>query len=363
MTGEFVNERKNLEVAVAEAYAKGLLGKNAAGSGWDFDLYVAHGAGAYICGEETALIESLEGGQGKPRLKPPFPANIGLFGCPTTVTNVETVAVVPTILRRGPEWFSGMGRKGNAGTKLFCISGHVNNPTTVEEEMSIPLSTCLMPVAPVLCRYPPSRPQCLSLTWTRRVRWTANRCQGELIDRHCGGVRGGWDNLLAIIPGGSSVQCMPKHVCEDVFMDFDSLKAVGSGLGTAAVIVMDKSTDIIAAIARLSDFYKYVMPGLRWTAARIAPGPRGPDSPLEIVLPPPPFVWRTGTNRAANALLAARYVTRPPLWLQTRWPRCRAGDVLLTMGAALFRFLSQGHRLFEHLDGPDAEGRCERGGD
>jgi NADH dehydrogenase (ubiquinone) flavoprotein 1 len=137
--GEFINERKNLEIAVAEAYAKGLLGKNAAGSGWDFDLYVAHGAGAYICGEETALIESLEGGQGKPRLKPPFPANIGLFGCPTTVTNVETVAVVPTILRRGPDWFSSMGRKGNAGTKLFCISGHVNNPTTVEEEMSIPL--------------------------------------------------------------------------------------------------------------------------------------------------------------------------------------------------------------------------------
>lgn len=218
-TGEFINERKNLEVAVAEAYAKGLLGKNAAGSGWDFDLYVAHGAGAYICGEETALIESLEGGQGKPRLKPPFPANIGLFGCPTTVTNVETVAVVPTILRRGPDWFSSLGRPGNAGTKLFCVSGHVNNPTTVEEEMSIPLK--------------------------------------ELIDRHCGGVRGGWDNLLAIIPGGSSVQCMPKETCEEVFMDFDSLKAVGSGLGTAAVIVMDKSTDIIHAIGRLSDFYKH----------------------------------------------------------------------------------------------------------
>lgn len=233
--GEFINERKNLEAAVAQAYADGLLGKNAAGSGWDFDLYVSHGAGAYICGEETALIESLEGGQGKPRLKPPFPANIGLFGCPTTVTNVETVAVVPTILRRGPEWFSSLGRKGNAGTKLFCISGHVNNPTTVEEEMSIPLR--------------------------------------ELIDKHCGGVRGGWDNLLAIIPGGSSVQCMPKEVCEDVFMDFDSLKAVGSGLGTAAVIVMDKSTDIIAAIARLSDFYRHESCGqctpcreVRWEA-------------------------------------------------------------------------------------------------
>lgn len=135
------------------------------------------------------------------------------------MTNVETVAVVPTILRRGPDWFSSLGRPGNTGTKLFCVSGHVNNPTTVEEEMSIPLK--------------------------------------ELIDRHCGGVRGGWDNLLAIIPGGSSVQCMPKETCEDVFMDFDSLKAVGSGLGTAAVIVMDKSTDIIHAIARLSDFYKH----------------------------------------------------------------------------------------------------------
>lgn len=217
--GEFIDERRALEVAVAEAYAKGLVGKNASGSGYDFDVHVAYGAGAYICGEETAMIESLEGKQGKPRLKPPFPANIGLYGCPTTVTNVETVSVVPTILRRGSDWFSSMGRKGNAGTKLFCISGHVNNPCTVEEEMSIPLR--------------------------------------ELIERHCGGVRGGWDNLLAIIPGGSSVQLMPKHFCEDVFMDFDSLKAVGSGLGTAAVIVMDKSTDVIAAISRLSYFYKH----------------------------------------------------------------------------------------------------------
>lgn len=217
--GEFIDERRNLETAVAEAYAKGFLGKNASGSGFDFDVYVTYGAGAYICGEETAMIESLEGKQGKPRLKPPFPANIGLYGCPTTVTNVETVSVVPTILRRGSDWFSSFGRKGNSGTKLFCVSGHVNNPCTVEEEMSIPLR--------------------------------------ELIDRHCGGVRGGWDNLLAIIPGGSSVQLLPKETCEDVFMDFDSLKAVGSGLGTAAVIVMNKSTDVIAAIARLSYFYKH----------------------------------------------------------------------------------------------------------
>lgn len=217
--GEFIDERRRLEAAVEEAYANGLIGKNASGSGYDFDVYVHHGAGAYICGEETALIESLEGKQGKPRLKPPFPANIGLYGCPSTVTNVETVAVVPTILRRGPEWFASFGRKNNAGTKLFCISGHVNNPTTVEEEMSIPLR--------------------------------------ELIERHCGGVRGGWDNLLAIIPGGSSVPLLPKSICDDVLMDFDALKGVQSGLGTAAVIVMDKSTDIVAAIQRLAHFYKH----------------------------------------------------------------------------------------------------------
>ena len=169
----------------------GLLGRNACGSGYDFDVYIHYGAGAYICGEETALLESLEGKQGKPRLKPPFPANAGLYGCPTTVTNVETVAVSPTILRRGPEWFSSFGRKNNSGTKLFCVSGHVNKPCTVEEEMSIPLK--------------------------------------ELIERHCGGVRGGWDNLLAIIPGGSSVPLLPKNICDDVLMDFDALKAVQSG--------------------------------------------------------------------------------------------------------------------------------------
>ena len=217
--GEYVNERLALERARDEAYAAGYLGKNACGTGIDFDVNIHYGAGAYICGEETALIESLEGKQGKPRLKPPFPANIGLYGCPTTVTNVETVAVAPTILRRGSDWFAGFGRKNNTGTKLFCISGHVNYPCTVEEEMSIPLQ--------------------------------------ELIEKHCGGVRGGWDNLLAIIPGGSSVPLIPKKVCEEVLMDFDSLKAAQSGLGTAAVIVMDKSTDVVDAIARLSYFYKH----------------------------------------------------------------------------------------------------------
>ncbi|XRB15188.1 NADH dehydrogenase [ubiquinone] flavoprotein 1 [Pseudoscourfieldia marina] len=217
--GEYYAERKALEQALKEAYDRGFLGKNACGSGKDFDLVVHYGAGAYICGEETALIESLEGKTGKPRLKPPFPAGVGLFGCPTTVTNVETVAVAPTILRRGADWFASFGRPNNRGTKLFCISGHVNKPCTVEEEMSISLR--------------------------------------ELIEKHCGGVRGGWDNLLAVIPGGSSTPLLPKSICDDVLMDFDALKSSGSGLGTAAVIVMDKSTDVVDAIARLSYFYKH----------------------------------------------------------------------------------------------------------
>ncbi|MEQ8285461.1 NADH-quinone oxidoreductase subunit NuoF [Thalassospira sp.] len=217
--GEFYHEASNLQIAIDQAYEAGFLGKNACGSGWDFDLYVHLGAGAYICGEETALIESLEGKKGQPRLKPPFPANAGLYGCPTTVNNVESIAAVPTILRRGGSWFSSFGRENNHGTKLFAISGHVEKPCTVEEAMSIPLR--------------------------------------ELIDKHCGGVRGGWDNLLAVIPGGSSVPLMPKDVCDNVLMDFDGLREVGSGLGTAAVIVMDKSTDIVYAIARLSEFYKH----------------------------------------------------------------------------------------------------------
>ena len=217
--GEFVNEAKALQAAIDEAYEAGLLGKNAAKSGWDFDLYLHRGAGAYICGEETALIESLEGKKGQPRLKPPFPAGSGLYGCPTTVNNVETIAVVPTILRRGADWFSGLGRDGNTGSKLFCISGHVNNPCNVEEEMGIPLK--------------------------------------DLIEKHAGGVRGGWDNLLAVIPGGSSTPMLPKSICDTVLMDFDSLKAEQTGLGTAGIIVMDKSTDIIKAIARISYFYKH----------------------------------------------------------------------------------------------------------
>jgi NADH dehydrogenase (ubiquinone) flavoprotein 1 len=217
--GEFWHEANCVERAIHEAYECGFIGKNACGSGYDFDVYCVSGAGAYICGEETGLIESLEGKQGKPRMKPPFPANAGLYGCPTTVTNVETVSVCPTIMRRTPEWFASFGRKNNAGTKLFAVSGHVNNPGVFEEEMSIPLR--------------------------------------ELIEKHCGGVRGGWDNLKAIIPGGSSVPMLPKRICDDVLMDFDALRDVRSGLGTAAVIVMDKSTDLIAAIHRLAKFYAH----------------------------------------------------------------------------------------------------------
>ena len=216
--GEYIFEADRLDAAVEEAYDNNLVGKDNL-HGYPFDIYVHRGAGAYICGEETALLESLEGKKGMPRLKPPFPANMGLYGCPTTVNNVESIAVAPTILRRGAAWFAGFGAKNNAGTKLFCISGHVNKPCNVEEAMSIPFR--------------------------------------ELIDRHCGGIRGGWDNLLAVIPGGSSVPLVPAHEIADCPMDFDSLKALKSGLGTAAVIVMDKSTDIVRAIARLSYFYKH----------------------------------------------------------------------------------------------------------
>ncbi|MEE3051976.1 MAG: NADH-quinone oxidoreductase subunit NuoF, partial [Pseudomonadota bacterium] len=217
--GEFFRETEALQRAVDEAYDAGLIGDNACKSGYKFDFYIHRGMGAYICGEETALIESLEGKKGQPRLKPPFPANVGLYGCPTTVNNVESIAVTPTILRRGAEWFAGLGKPHNTGTKLFNISGHVNQPCTVEEEMGVPLK--------------------------------------ELIEKHAGGVRGGWDNLQAVIPGGASVPMLPKHICDTVRMDFDSLVEVKSGLGTAAVMVMDNSTDLVRAICRLSRFYKH----------------------------------------------------------------------------------------------------------
>ncbi|OBZ71539.1 NADH-ubiquinone oxidoreductase subunit, mitochondrial [Grifola frondosa] len=213
-------QASHVQQAITEAYKNGLLGKDACGSGYSFDVYLHRGAGAYICGEETALIESLEGKQGKPRLKPPFPADVGLFGCPTTVANVETVAVAPTICRRGASWFASFGRARNQGTKLFCISGHVNNPCVVEEEMSIPLK--------------------------------------ELIEKHCGGVRAdGTIYLVSYLVVAPCPFCPSRSAKKSCAMDYDSLKDAQSGLGTGAVIVMDKSTDIVSAIARFAHFYKH----------------------------------------------------------------------------------------------------------
>ncbi|MBS7703370.1 NADH-quinone oxidoreductase subunit NuoF [Chelatococcus asaccharovorans] len=216
--GEYIAERDALQRAVDEAYEAKLIGKDNV-HGYPFDLYVHHGAGAYICGEETALLESLEGKKGMPRLKPPFPANMGLYGCPTTVNNVESIAVAGTILRRGAAWFASFGRPNNVGTKLYGISGHVNTPCVVEDAMSIPFK--------------------------------------ELIEKHGGGIRGGWDNLLAIIPGGASCPVIPAEQCMDLIMDFDGTRAVKSSFGTAGVLVMDKSTDIVRAIARISYFFKH----------------------------------------------------------------------------------------------------------
>ncbi|MGR3803577.1 NADH-quinone oxidoreductase subunit NuoF [Marinibacterium profundimaris] len=217
--GEYVREREALQAAIDACYDDGLLGANAAGSGWDFDLYLHHGAGAYICGEETALLESLEGRKGMPRMKPPFPAGAGLYGCPTTVNNVESIAVVPTILRRGADWFSSFGRPNNAGTKLFALTGHVNTPCVFEEEMSLPVE--------------------------------------ELIEKHGGGVRGGWKNLKAIIPGGASCPILRADQLDGAIMDFDWMRENKSSFGTGCMIVMDQSTDVVKAVWRLSKFFKH----------------------------------------------------------------------------------------------------------
>jgi len=216
--GEYIREREALQRAVDECYNVGLLGQKTK-HGHACDIVVHHGAGAYICGEESALLESLEGKKGQPRMKPPFPANMGVYGCPTTVNNVESIAVAPTILRRGAAWFSSIGRANNVGPKLFMMSGHVNTPCVVEESLGIPFR--------------------------------------ELIEKHGGGVRGGWDNLLAVIPGGASCPVVRAEDMMDVIMDFDGLKAVKSSFGTGGLIVMDKSTDIIKAIWRLSAFFKH----------------------------------------------------------------------------------------------------------
>ena len=217
--GEYLREGQRLKEAIDQAYEKKFIGKNACDTGWDLDIFIHYGAGAYICGEETALLESLEGKKGLPRLKPPFPALVGLYGCPTIVNNIETIAVVPTILKKGAKWFASLGRSKNTGTKIFCISGNVNNPCNVEEEMGIPLK--------------------------------------ELIEKHAGGVEGGWNNLQAVIPGGSSMPLLPKSICETIKMDFDSLISVKSGLGTAGVVVINKNQDIVSCMTRIAKFYKH----------------------------------------------------------------------------------------------------------
>jgi NADH-quinone oxidoreductase subunit F len=216
--GEYVAERAQLEAAIAEANAARLIGPDNV-HGWDFDLFVTHGGGAYICGEETALLESLEGKKGQPRLRPPFPALNGLYGCPTAVNNVETIAVVGAIVRRGADWFAGFGRPNNAGTKVISLSGHLNRPCNVEEAMSIPLR--------------------------------------QLIEEHAGGVRGGWGNLKAVLPGGGSTPMIPSWQAEEALMDYDSLRELKTAMGSASVIVMDRDTDLVRAIARLSRFYKH----------------------------------------------------------------------------------------------------------
>jgi NADH-quinone oxidoreductase subunit F len=216
--GEFIRERERFEAAVQQAYDARLIGKNNI-HGWDFDIVVHHGAGAYICGEETALMESLEGKKGQPRLKPPFPAAMGVYGNPTTVNNVESIAVVPEILRRGGAWFASIGRPNNTGTKLFMVSGHVNKPAVFEDALG--------------CTFE------------------------ELIEKHCGGIRGGWDNLLAVIPGGASCPVVRGEDMRTAIMDFDGLREKKSSFGTGGMIVMDKSTDIIKAIWRIQAFFKH----------------------------------------------------------------------------------------------------------
>jgi NADH-quinone oxidoreductase subunit F len=215
--GEFVKEARILETAIQEAYDKGYLGKNILGTGYDLDMYVHRGAGAYICGEETGLIESLEGKRGWPRIKPPFPAIEGVFRCPTIVNNVETLSCVPPIIERGADWFKSIGPESGPGPKLFCLSGHVKKPGVYELPMGVSLK--------------------------------------ELIYEHGGGILND-KKLKAVIPGGSSVPVLTAEEV-DVAMDFDSLAKIGSMLGSAGVIVMDEDTDMVDAILNLTHFYRH----------------------------------------------------------------------------------------------------------
>ncbi len=216
--GEFYYETQKLQKAIDDAYANGFLGENCFNGLYSLNIYIHMGAGAYICGEESALLESLEGKKGFPRIKPPFPANVGLYGCPTIINNIETIATVSTILRRGPAWYSSLGAGASGmGTKLFAISGFVNNPCVVEEELGVPLK--------------------------------------DLIEKHAGGVIGGWDNLFGVLPGGSSSPVIPKKYCDSLTMDFEAVKQLNSMLGTGAVIVLNKSISIIDVLENLIAFY------------------------------------------------------------------------------------------------------------
>jgi NADH-quinone oxidoreductase subunit F len=214
--GEFMDGPvPHFERALEEAYSSGLLGKNIRGSGIDFDLYTFVGAGAYICGEETGLLESLEGKPGRPRFKPPFPAQAGLYGAPTTINNTQSLASIPTILRKGAKWFADLGVQGSGGTAIFSISGHVERPGNYELPLGIPFPA-LLEIA--------------------------------------GGMLGG-RKLKAVIPGGSSVPVVPADKMMGLTMDFDTLRAAGSGLGTGATIVMDETTCMVAVLRRLARFY------------------------------------------------------------------------------------------------------------
>ena len=215
--GEYIEPARCLQAAVDEAYAKNYLGKNIFGTNYHLDLVVHRGAGAYICGEETALLESLEGKRGLPRLKPPFPAIVGLFGCPTIINNVETMACVPSILKNGGQWFAQLGSAGNGGTHLFSISGHVKKPGVYELPMGTPLR--------------------------------------EMIDTHAGGIRDG-HTLKAVIPGGISAKILTANEI-NVKMDYDSLRAAGTMLGSAGVIVMDETTSMVKALAAACKFFAH----------------------------------------------------------------------------------------------------------
>ena len=216
MRGEFMDEPFiRFEQAVKEAYEAGYLGKDIQGSGTDFDLHGSLGAGAYVCGEETALLESLEGKKGQPRFKPPFPASFGLYGRPTTINNTETLSSIPVILRNGGEWFRDLGVENSGGEKLFSMSGHLNNPGNFEVPMGMPFS--------------------------------------ELLEL-AGGIRNG-NKLKAIIPGGSSVPVVPADVAMKLTMDYDTIQKAGSYLGSGAVMVIDETTDMVKLLRRISRFY------------------------------------------------------------------------------------------------------------